>query len=223
MGYVKYARVVLAHKWFVFVAGWYTGAPLWRLLVHDLSKFRPSEFGPYARRFMGARERTPMEYATAWLMHTNRNPHHWEYWVPRTRRGPRNGGTVPKAYPMPEWAVRELVADWYGASRAYEGVWPTLEEWPWMERHFDTLKERLDTETFVMAMALVSRVSDWSWRWPGVCVSVVSVPYGVSVQRGHAPDGRRVWLLHWRTANVHKVLRWIPASWRLQWLTPAVR
>lgn len=64
MPHVGYAKYVLLHKFYVFRAGhvirrvmggvpesrvrWY-----WRLLVHDASKFRPSEWRPYAASFYG--------------------------------------------------------------------------------------------------------------------------------------------------------------------------
>lgn len=49
----QYLKYVVRHKWFVLIAGLQTGAPLWRLLIHDWSKFLPSEWIPYARYFYG--------------------------------------------------------------------------------------------------------------------------------------------------------------------------
>jgi hypothetical protein len=37
---VKYFWLTIMHKWFVFLAGFKTGAPLWRLIIHDWSKSR---------------------------------------------------------------------------------------------------------------------------------------------------------------------------------------
>ena len=48
--YIAYAQYVLAHKWYVFLAGCRLGLP-WLAALHDLSKFSPAEFGPYARFF----------------------------------------------------------------------------------------------------------------------------------------------------------------------------
>lgn len=48
-----YLTYLLKHKWFVFVAGRKVRAPVWRLLVHDWSKFLPSEWGAYADHFYG--------------------------------------------------------------------------------------------------------------------------------------------------------------------------
>lgn len=41
----RFAWVILKHKWFVLLAGLEVGVPLWRLIIHDWSKFTPAEFG----------------------------------------------------------------------------------------------------------------------------------------------------------------------------------
>lgn len=211
---LAFLKVTLLHKWFVFLAGLRTGAPLWRLVIHDWSKFLPSEALAYARHFYGPKD-DPKSFNVAWLLHQNRQPHHWEYWIPRTpgtskpngqrdrgryllrdehelmwivdsqngerigyyvpkptvsnghyERGPVVSGHalkmmelprhadmvvqlsvlvdylndhVPQPLPMPEWAVREMVADWMGASRAYSGHWPTAVNWPWWEKNALTI------------------------------------------------------------------------------------
>jgi hypothetical protein len=40
----RYLRYLCRHKWFVAVAGLHLGVGLWRLLIHDYSKFFPSEW-----------------------------------------------------------------------------------------------------------------------------------------------------------------------------------
>lgn len=115
--HLQYATYVARHKWFVLVAGRSTGAPLWRLLIHDWSKLTPAEWGPYVRSFYGG-ERTPAVKAAfdaAWLHHQHHNPHHWQHWVLR-----KDDGTL-KPLPMPTPLVREMVADWMGAGRAING------------------------------------------------------------------------------------------------------
>ena len=52
MMYRRYAWYVLRHRWFVFLACCRLGIP-WAGIVHDLSKFRPSELCAYARNFYG--------------------------------------------------------------------------------------------------------------------------------------------------------------------------
>lgn len=49
--HLRYASYVARHKWFVLMAGLKTGAPLWRLLIHDWTKLLPCEWFPYVRAF----------------------------------------------------------------------------------------------------------------------------------------------------------------------------
>ena len=51
--HLSYARYVLRHKWFVFQACRTLGVPFWQAVVHDWSKFLPSEWVPYVRFFYG--------------------------------------------------------------------------------------------------------------------------------------------------------------------------
>ena len=48
MKYLKYFMYVIKHKWYVYLAGFG-----WMGVIHDWSKFRPSEFFPYAEHFYG--------------------------------------------------------------------------------------------------------------------------------------------------------------------------
>jgi len=138
---MRYLLLTLRHKWFVLRAGLRTKAPLWRLIIHDLSKFLPSELVHYQRQFFGGGD---PDFATAWLKHQNRNPHHWEYWI---QRGSKTG-----PLPMPEWAVREMIADWLAACRAYEGYWPTPDgDWPWLESNlWKTCPIHEDTDNMIL-------------------------------------------------------------------------
>lgn len=51
--HLRYLSYVLRHKWFVLLAGLRVRAPLWRLLIHDWSKFTPAEWGAYVATFYG--------------------------------------------------------------------------------------------------------------------------------------------------------------------------
>jgi hypothetical protein len=114
--HLAYGRYLLRHKWFVLLACRRTGAGLWRGLVHDLSKFLPSEWFAYAATFYAAdgtsRYAPDEQFDAAWLHHQRRNRHHWQYWVLL-----QDGGRE-KPLPMPERFVREMVADWMGAGLA---------------------------------------------------------------------------------------------------------
>jgi hypothetical protein len=122
---IKYLGYVLRHKFHVFKVCWGEGL-YWRGLVHDLSKFRPSEWFPYAEFFYGkkkeqARDATGYYKPTntgnsafdhAWLLHQHRNDHHWQWWISPQDDG---GEVVMQMSPR---AVKEMVCDWKGASIA---------------------------------------------------------------------------------------------------------
>jgi len=124
--HIAYLRYLIRHKWFVFVAARRYGCSFWRAVVHDVSKFLPDEWMPYARTFYasdGAKQYEPTEaFDMAWLSHQRRNLHHWQTWV--------HGGTKPM--PMPQKYVREMVADWAGAGRAITGKWEVAD---WYEKN----------------------------------------------------------------------------------------
>lgn len=160
--YLRYLRSLLRHKWFVFLAGYhYTVASWWRLLKHDWSKFLPSEFIPYARHFYGAGDHR-LAYLRAWLRHQHRNDHHWEH---HALIDVTDGRDSSEALPMSEAQIREMVADWFGACRAYSGHWPfDRGEWPWLVENWSAI--RLHPETRSMTMAVL-RVSPFWRAWSG--------------------------------------------------------
>ena len=92
MKHLKYLSYVVRHRWFVFVECVKLGV-IWRGLVHDLSKFLPDEWFPYASYFYdpapdgGHRPRQKEAFDLAWLKHQHRNPHHWQYWILREDSG----------------------------------------------------------------------------------------------------------------------------------------
>ena len=55
-------------------------------LLHDMSKYSPTEFWVGAKYYQGTRspnnaEREDIGYSSAWLHHKGRNKHHYEYWI----------------------------------------------------------------------------------------------------------------------------------------------
>ena len=137
--YFKYLKYVLKHKWYVFIECCKFGIPL-RGILHDLSKFLPSEFIPYARYFYGnypawnkveyepcypykyTKEGVNDAFDYAWLLHQKRNPHHWQYWILKCD----NDGT--KILGMPLKVRKEMLADWIGAGIAITGK-REVKEW----------------------------------------------------------------------------------------------
>lgn len=91
-------------------------------LLHDLSKYTPSEFIPGVRYFQGYRspnnaQREAEGYSGAWLHHKGRNKHHYEYWIDYP--GAMNGQEKLAGMPMPEKYVVEMFCDRIAASRNY--------------------------------------------------------------------------------------------------------
>ncbi len=137
---MQYFWLTLKHKWFVLLAGLRLGAPLWRLLIHDWTKFLPCELPHYQRQFFGKAD-DPAGFIRCWVHHQNSNPHYWEYWIPRTGHN-RCNPPYPdgEPIPMPLWAIQEMVADWLGAGRAYEKKWPDMHHWTWFEKNRHKMK-----------------------------------------------------------------------------------
>jgi hypothetical protein len=89
-------------------------------LLHDLSKYSPSEFIVGAKYYQGKRspnnaEREAIGYSSAWLHHKGRNKHHYEYWMDYSAHVP--GGIIPAK--MPEKYVVEMFIDRVAASKNY--------------------------------------------------------------------------------------------------------
>jgi len=141
--HLKYLSYIVRHKWFVLLACIEHGI-IWRGLIHDWSKFLPSEWFPYAEAFYGRgaqlREKkrktgylTPDEtleldriqraFDRAWLSHQHRSPHHWQHHILRED----SGGT--KLLRMSIAEGTEMVCDWIGTGRAITGKKGTTLDW----------------------------------------------------------------------------------------------
>lgn len=137
--HLQYLNYLVRHKWFVAAACFRRGL-YWQGVVHDLSKFRPREWLPYAEFFYGT-EKNRNAFDRAWLDHQHANPHHWQHWVLRND----NGSTV--VLEMPEKYVVEMVCDWEGAGRAITGKSGTTLDW--YSKNFHKMLLHPDTRTRV--------------------------------------------------------------------------
>jgi hypothetical protein len=142
---VKYFIITVKHKWFVFLAGIKVKANIWDLITHDLSKFSLAEIPHYQRQFFGKADQ-PLQFSYAWNHHQKCNKHHWEYWVPITGHT-RGGYGDMQALPIPERYIREMIADWMGAGRAYEGKYPNPSEWKWLNSNKDKIFSHCHQDT----------------------------------------------------------------------------
>ncbi len=93
----------------------------WQGLMHDLSKYSPTEFWNGARFYQGTRspntaEREIKGYSEAWIHHKGRNRHHYEYWTDMSLQT-RNYESIP----MPRKYLVEMVMDRRAACIIYQG------------------------------------------------------------------------------------------------------
>ncbi|KKM76814.1 hypothetical protein LCGC14_1376350 [marine sediment metagenome] len=149
MIYWKQFKSLVFHKWHVLKAGLMIGnIPLWRLIIHDWSKFTPVEFVNYARFKYGRKDTAG--WARAWLHHLHHNPHHPEHWILSWRGNPDFYNSIGKGIApfitmlsMPETYAREMVADMMATSKEVTGsydiaVWLN-ENGPKMRLHDGTI------------------------------------------------------------------------------------
>ena len=90
-------------------------------LLHDLSKYSPTEFFVGVKYFQGDRspnnaEREDTGVSLAWLHHKGRNKHHLEYWIDYSldANGKMDGMEMPTKY------VVEMFVDRIAASKNYQ-------------------------------------------------------------------------------------------------------
>ena len=92
-------------------------------ILHDMSKYSPTEFLVGVRYYQGNRspnnaEREAIGYSSAWLHHKGRNKHHYEYWIDYSTKD--IAGVMAPA-PMPEKYVIEMFMDRIAACKIYNG------------------------------------------------------------------------------------------------------
>lgn len=155
---LKYFILTLKHKYFVFKAGLKLDVPIYRLLRHDISKFYFSELPNYGNQFFGPGDK-PNKFIRAWLKHQNRNDHHWEFWIPRTGHN-RCKPPYPNNEPleMSKNSTKEMIADWIGATRAYDGKWPDIDNWEWFNKNFNKIKIHENTRKYIIELLKIYKV-----------------------------------------------------------------
>ena len=117
---IKHFLTVSRHRHKVMLHCFKCGI-FFRGLIHDLSKFSPSEFISGCKYFEGNRspnekERELFGYSKAWMHHKGRNLHHFEYW---TDLNPKTKKYEP--VPMPNIFLIEMFCDRVAASKIYKG------------------------------------------------------------------------------------------------------
>ena len=118
--FFKHLSTVLKHRHTVMANCFRAGIPL-RGLLHDISKFYPTEFIAGVKYYQGTRspnekERELFGYSKAWMHHKGRNRHHFEYW---TDVNPATKQYEPVK--MPLIFLKEMFCDRVAASKIYRG------------------------------------------------------------------------------------------------------
>lgn len=111
-------KTVNGHRKQVLIHCIKAGIPV-RGLLHDLSKYTPTEFIPGVMYFQGNRspnekEREVDGYSKAWMHHKGRNRHHFEYWTDYNMQTKKL-----EPVPMPEVFLFEMFCDRVAASKIY--------------------------------------------------------------------------------------------------------
>ena len=145
---INYLKYVLWHKWYVFLECRKLGIS-WLGVIHDLSRFYPDEFFPYAASAPFNRDNKPKSIAVAferaWNDHQHRNKHHFEYWVHFDYHTHEQ-----RVLPIPEPYRREMLADWRGAARAQNYNKGTAKDWYFA--NYDDLIIHPDTRVWIRQM-----------------------------------------------------------------------
>ncbi len=174
--HLRYIKYVLLHKYYVFRECLNYGL-VWQGLIHDWTKFLPSEWSPYVEYFYGDGGKGAFD--VAWNHHQKRNPHHWQYWLlrednPEARLqlsqhllqaaievdqfglisdATMQDGTETvirnffKILPMPDKYRKEMLCDWRGAGQA-QGK-PRDETIYWYVANKDNIFLHPDTEAWI--------------------------------------------------------------------------
>lgn len=141
-------KIMTHRKWvrhYCFKCGLYVQG-----LLHDLSKYSPTELIESVRYYQG--DRSPIlackedkGYSMAWFHHRGRNKHHWEYWVDNFDKG-MTTVIIPEKYAL------EMFCDFLGAGQAYMGdMYTPYKELEWWKSKRDkyvihpAIKEFFDT------------------------------------------------------------------------------
>ena len=119
MDILGHFKTITAHKLLVMKYCFQVGL-IRQGLMHDMSKYSPSEFFAGVKYYAGTRspnavQREEYGYSTAWMHHKGRNKHHLEYW---TDYGGKNLEMLGQ--PMPTKYMVELCMDRIAACKIYQ-------------------------------------------------------------------------------------------------------
>ncbi len=120
MNFWKHLCTISKHRYLV-MKGCFAVGLFWQGIIHDISKFSPTEFKVGMKYYQGDRspnnaERESIGYSSAWLHHKGRNKHHFEYWLDYNIK--KRGSFIPVE--MPKKYVVEMLMDRIAACKVYD-------------------------------------------------------------------------------------------------------
>ena len=153
-----HCKTITAHKLrvmrYCFQVGLYRQG-----LLHDLSKYGPTEFWVGVRYYQGDHspneaERLERGYSSAWLHHKGRNKHHLEYWIDYAPElGFRMGGME-----MPVKYVVEMFCDRVAACQIYQGTrYTDASPWNYYAKSLDHYIIHPSTQALLEKLLLMLR------------------------------------------------------------------
>ncbi len=171
---IKHFKTITHHRHLVIYHALKCGI-FFQGLMHDMSKYSPTEFKAGAKFYKGFKspnegEREEYGYSNAWMHHKGRNKHHFEYW---TDYNFKTKEMMPVE--MPVKYVVEMLCDRIAASKVYQGEnyttshpieyflrgKPTRKIHPntsdLLEKLLIMLKEKGEKETFLYAKNLIKK------------------------------------------------------------------
>ena len=112
---------------------------------HDQSKNEPDEYEAYDAYFYGRNRsyKVVQDFRKAFLLHINRNPHHWQHWI--LINDDPNEEEI--AMDMPYKYILEMVCDWWSFSWAKGDL---NEIFNWWEEHEKYIKISVKTRQTVI-------------------------------------------------------------------------
>jgi len=153
----KHFGLVMRHKVLVARLCFRAGIP-WRGIMHDWSKFSPTEFWEGVKYFDGSfspirNRKKEVGYSEAQLHHLGRNKHHYGYWY--------DYSSPVAAPPMPYKYLVEMVCDGLAAGMIYEGKkWTKDYQIKFWKKKMERDAEYMHPTTVAFATAVFEEVAE---------------------------------------------------------------
>ena len=147
---LKHLKTVRTHRKYVRKMCWKLGL-YWQGIVHDLSKYSITEL-KMCKYWTGKGSphqacREAIGYSPSWIHHYHKNKHHYQYWWGEDEEGKILPIKMPYKYAL------ELIADYLGAGKAYNGNnFSFKDELDWWRNHVKTIKMHDETKAFVTSI-----------------------------------------------------------------------